>query len=384
MQRALLLLTLVLAPACREGSENSNAQAAFLPIPTASGDGSSCRGVGLTPSATPTALSLASTSIGPSSQLTAESGSQLLFVTGGDGSVVQIDVSGGSPVETTLVAPGVIDALLASPLIGISTPAELAGVCVIDSARLGVLEATSNTVLQISRLVPDTVSLLAGFPDEIPGFADGPRLIARFSLTGGSRLVATGENTLLVADSGNHRVRRVELTNQGFVSSLAGLGSPTYLDGALPASGFDTPSGIALACSGEILVVESGAAGQGGHRLREISVGGESFFGLLGSVATLAGDGLDMTVGGPMASLAGPTGLLSTSDGEVYFVDGSTGFLRRHVLATGETDCPGFADCATATAGPAPFTGANASVALDDVSGLLYVLDPSAGTISSL
>lgn len=341
-------------------------------------------GAGLTVAALPTALVLSSLNIGPASQVCGEPGTQLLFATGGDGAIVQIDVSGVNPVETTIVAAGVIDALLANPLIGISTPAVLSGICVIDATRLAVIEGTSNTILEIDRLVPDTVSLMAGFPSETPGSADAPRALARFAFSEPSSLIASGDDALLVVDGGNHTVRRVDLGADGAVTTLSGLGTPFFNDGDIAAAAFDTPSGIALACSGEILVVEAGTAGNGGHRLRRVSVGSQSFFGLLGSVETLAGDGQELTVGGSLASLAGPTGLLSTSDGQVYWMDGSSGFLRSYSFATGDTDCPGFVDCATATAGAAPFLGPAASLALDDVAGVLYVLDPSATTLYSL
>ncbi|MEX1026102.1 MAG: hypothetical protein WD226_13590 [Planctomycetota bacterium] len=382
MRHLVCLLPLLVA--CREGTEASATQSTFVPIPTSSLDAASCHGAGLAPAAVPTPVPLATLNIGPSSQLAAEAGTQLLFATGGDGAVVQIDMSSGTPVETTIVSPGTLDALLANPLIGIATPAVLSGLCVLDAAHLAVVERTSNTILLINRLIPDTVAILAGFPNEQPGFADGPAALARFSFGATSSCVPTGDGALLVTDPGNHALRRVELASGGFVVTVAGLGTPVHNDGNISEAGFDTPSGIAIACTGELLVVESGASGNGGHRLRELRVGSTGFFGALGSVSTLAGDGVESTIGGAMASLAAPTGLLSTLDDAVFWMDASTGLLRRYSFLTELTDCPGFVDCAAATMAGGPFAGVDASLALDEVSGSLYVLDPSAATLFSL
>ena len=83
--------------------------------------------------------------IGPMSQIAAPAGADILYLTGGDASVHELDFSGGvPPVDTVLVASGVFDAALAA--IGIAMPAQLSGVAVLDAANLLVVEHTSNTI----------------------------------------------------------------------------------------------------------------------------------------------------------------------------------------------------------------------------------------------
>src|SRR5262245_38321164 len=94
--------------ACREGSENSNA--AFLPIlPSDSGTQACAPPAG---ALTPVAVTLAPATaavIGPGSSIAGVAGSEVLFLTGSDASVHELDFSAGDPPsDTTLVAAGVI------------------------------------------------------------------------------------------------------------------------------------------------------------------------------------------------------------------------------------------------------------------------------------
>ena len=71
----------------------------------------------------------------------------------------------------------------------------------------------------IRKITGGSVSTLAG--DGNPGFLDNTSgLFARFSSP--RSLIAVG-STLFVADTGNHVIRRVDTTDSGFVTTLAGL-----------------------------------------------------------------------------------------------------------------------------------------------------------------
>ena len=167
------------------------------------------------------------------------------------------------------------------------------------------------------------------------------------------------------------------------VVTVAGTGAPGFSDGDLWGALFDTPVGLSVSCNGWLLVTETGAAGLGGHRLRAVAIGDITFFGIMGTAATLAGDGTEATVEGigDAASLAGPVSLASTSEGDLYWLDSSTGILRRHETGTGATDCPLFASCADALVGPLNFTiDGRFSMALTD-GDVLYVIDADAGTL---
>jgi sugar lactone lactonase YvrE len=103
------------------------------------------------------------------------------------------------------------------------------------------------------------------------GFADAQGADARFNQPIGLALDA--EENLLVADWGNHAIRRV--TMAGAVSTVAGNGEKGFADGAVAAARFNGASDLVVDGEGVIVVADFH-----NHRLRKI-VGGQ--------VTTLAG-----------------------------------------------------------------------------------------------
>ncbi|MEW6073463.1 MAG: hypothetical protein AB1726_12845 [Planctomycetota bacterium] len=367
---------------CRKGTASPTSSFNALSLPLWGTHG--CNGANqvFVPPQVPVEVPLATLVLGPWSQIAALQAGEVLYATGAGATVVVLDFTGGSPpVETELVGAGIVDALLAG--LGIAGPAELAGVAIADEHTLVVAEHASNTLLLVSRDTPDTVALLAGYPSGIPGFADGVDQQIRFSFTGPAPIVPTGDGYLLVADPGNHAVRFLAVGTSVSSLTICGNGAPGFADGMPGEALLDTPAGLTAACDGRLLVVERGTEGIGGHRLRAIAIGDYTFFGLLGDVTTLAGDGTDETAQGTggLARLAGPVSLASTSEGDVYWIDATTGILRRHASATGETDCPMFTDCAEAVGGAALFTpGGRFSLAVT-AGDVLYVVDAGAGKL---
>lgn len=371
-------LSLVVLAACRDGETETTSAIAVVPSPLAA---AGCTGPDqlFTAPQTPNAVALSVLDIGPTSQVCAAGDSETLFATGDQAQVVALDVSGGAPVETELVAAGTIAALLNT--LGVTSPPELGGIVVLDADTLLVVEMTSNTILSVDRTTPDTVELWAGLPSETPGFADGPAVtatadcplgFARFGFTTPTALCPTGTSgsSVYVADPANHAVR---LVADGCVTTVCGLGSPQSLDGSLSIAGFDTPVGISTRCAGSLLIVEAG------NKLRELGFTSGSF-GVSGSVTTLAGDGTEATTqgDGEAAQLALPVSVLSTSAGDVYWLDSATGILRRMSGAADTVDCPLAVDCASAIA---DFTPGGVLSLTQTPAGALYVLDADADTL---
>lgn len=387
-------LVLALAAGCRE-SASSNAGSTSLPIEPNAEGASGCVGPDQAFSAgqVPSTVTLGTLAIGPESQLTAARGGEVLYATGAGATVVQLDFSGGAvPVETTLVGAGVVAALYAQPEIDIADAPVLSGLTVLDASSLVVMEQTANVLLRVSRTTPDDVSLLAGRPSVAPGFADGfaldpggpgsPPPLCRFSFDRPAELVATGEMPprLFIDDPGNHALRQLAFSS-GFVSTLAGSGAPFFADGNLSETLFDSPVGMTLDCD-DALVISEAAGAVAGNRLRRVTIGAANPFGggLFGISTTLAGDGADMTTDGAaqVASLASPTSPFATASGELYWIDATTGVLRR--LAADQVDCPLHADCAAAVGAP-NFTPGGVFSLTQTEGGVLYVLDATAGTL---
>jgi sugar lactone lactonase YvrE len=95
------------------------------------------------------------------------------------------------------------------------------------------------------------VSALAGSGSAT--WADGTGTSASFSSPAGLAMAAVDDALVYVADSNNHRIRAVGFYN-GSVTTLAGAGVASFLDGAALAAYFYTP----LACAVTALPIERG------------------------------------------------------------------------------------------------------------------------------
>jgi sugar lactone lactonase YvrE len=216
----------------------------------------------------------------------------------------------------------------------------------------------------VRRIAPTgEVTTVAG--DGVSGYVDGPAAQARFNAPEGLALTASG--TLLVADTGNHRIRVVSAA--GVVSTLAGSGSKAFGNGEGLAASFNTPVGLALDALGTLYVADSG-----NHRIRAVSPAG--------AVSTWAGTGVAGTTDGAAGSARfnSPRDLAFEADGSLLVLDHNSQRLRRvstaGVVTTVAGGAPGFAD------GPAGTfhrprglaTGVDGTIYVCDYSGLRAVV----------
>jgi hypothetical protein len=124
-------------------------------------------------------------------------------------------------------------------------------------------------------------------------------------------MALNGDNSILVADQTNNRIRRVTLT--GVVTTFAGTGAEGMQNGSVATATFDGPQGVAIA--GENIYV----ADTFNHVIRRITGG---------QVTTQAGDGIAGFVDaeGTAAEFFGLEGISVTPDGSVLWIaDGSGG-----------------------------------------------------------
>lgn len=96
------------------------------------------------------------------------------------------------------------------------------------------------------------VTTLAG--EIAAGFADGTGLAARFNRP--HALVLAPNGHLFVADTDNHRIRRI--TPDGTVSTVAGQADAGLRDGTGSFSQFSRPEGLALTSNGLLVVADTG------------------------------------------------------------------------------------------------------------------------------
>ncbi len=196
----------------------------------------------------------------------------------------------------------------------------LAGAKFNDPAGL-VFDAQGNLFVADSRnhvirkvAVDGAVSLLAGTVGEA-GFANGSGTGVKFDTPFG--VAIAGDGSLLVADTGNHMLRRVTIT--GAVTTYAGLaGTPGNTNGTLVEARFRSPLGLKRDAAGNVWVADSG-----NHTIRRITPAG--------MVETVAGvPDVWGAFDGPAASAKfnGPVDVAIAADGRVFISDGFNHTIR--------------------------------------------------------
>lgn len=136
----------------------------------------------------------------------------------------------------------------------------------VAAALDGTLFVADSDNHTLRRITPDgVVSTLAGVAGE-PGYADGAGVLARFNLP--AALVLDPAGNLYVADAGNHTIRKV--TVAGVVSTFVGRpGTSGSADGARDAVRFNAPQAITLDNEGNLLVADTG-----NHTVRRVTPDG--------------------------------------------------------------------------------------------------------------
>ncbi|WP_411031836.1 IPT/TIG domain-containing protein [Spongiimicrobium sp. 3-5] len=161
----------------------------------------------------------------------------------------------------------------------------------------------------------EAVKIFAGNGE---GMVNGNIDEAKFNSPSG--IAVDEEGNILIADSGNNRIRKI--TPEGMVYTLAG-GRSGGSDGQGMNAQFSNPSGIALGPEGNIYVSDSRS-----HRIRKITPEG--------LVSTLAGSTVGYSDGfGNVAQFYNPMGLTVDSNGIVYVADNENQRIRK-IMPNGE------------------------------------------------
>jgi sugar lactone lactonase YvrE len=150
------------------------------------------------------------------------------------------------------------------------------------------------------------------------GGDEGPAVRALLNFP--TAVAVDAEGQLYIADTMNHRIRRVE-AGTGRITTIAGVGQPRFGGDGGPAvsAGLNEPS--ALTVQGARLYI----ADQSNNRVRVIDLASGIISTIAGTgSASYNGDGLLATE----ASLAGPSGLAIGTDGTLFIADTFNGRVR--------------------------------------------------------
>jgi len=175
-----------------------------------------------------------------------------------------------------------------------------------------------------------------------------------------------GADNLYIADSGNHRIRRVDGAT-GVIITVAGNGALGFSGdgGVSTAARLTNPSGVALDGSGNLYIAD-----WGNNRIRRVD--GATFI-----ITTIAGNGVQAFSGdggvSTAAQLNNPAGVVLDSAGNLYIADWGNSRIRR---------VDGTTDIITTVAGPGGDGGPATAAWLDqplgvsvDSSGNLYIAE---------
>lgn len=201
------------------------------------------------------------------------------------------------------------------------------GITVDPQGNLYVADSEANSIYKVAS--NGTTTIYAG--EGTPGFRDGTKNSARFH---GPSDVAWGKDgALYVADTLNHRIRKIDASGQ--VSTVAGGGDQvdedgfpigSDQDGRGTAARLNEPTSLSFSPTGELYFTDTG-----NQRIRFITREGE--------VKTLAGSGTEMVEnryrkGGyqdgkaAAAKFHSPLGIEVGADGTVYVADTYNHMIR--------------------------------------------------------
>jgi sugar lactone lactonase YvrE len=179
------------------------------------------------------------------------------------------------------------------------------GIAWAPDGTLVVADSGAHTILCIDPAT-GTVTVVAGKPNE-SGFADGDAVSARFNAPVGVAVGADG--TIFVADTYNDRIRAID--KNGSVRTLAGGNTPGFADSPNGADArFDTPGGIAVAPDGTVIVADTD-----NHRIRRVTLEG-AVTTVAGSGAYGSRDGLlsEATFAEPIGVAVAAAGSIYVAD----------------------------------------------------------------------
>lgn len=192
-------------------------------------------------------------------------------------------------------------------------------VAVDGKGRLYIADTMNHRIRKVD-LGTGTITTVAGTGQHRFSGEGGPAGAA--ALNEPSALAVDAEGNLYIADQSNNRVRRVEAAS-GVIRTIAGTGQAGYTGDGMPAveSGLAGPSGLAFGPDGALYIADTFNG-----RIRRVDL-------VTGIISTVVGDGGDYRYqGNPQefsTSLSRPYGIAVQADGDILITDSDSHLIRR-------------------------------------------------------
>ncbi|WP_311951007.1 DUF6443 domain-containing protein [Mucilaginibacter terrae] len=157
---------------------------------------------------------------------------------------------------------------------------------------------------RIRKVTPS--GIVSTFAGGVTGYADGTGTSARFNHPSSTSTDASGN--VYVGDQSNHRIRMI--SPSGVVSTRAGNGTAGYADYVSLSASFNVPIGIAMDASGNLYVADTW-----NHRIRKVAANNMvSTVAGSGGTGMNNGAALSSTFNYPTAVAVGPSNILYVLD----------------------------------------------------------------------
>ncbi len=209
-----------------------------------------------------------------------------------------------------------------------------------DGATLYVADTGNNRIRSV-RLSDGHTELIAG--DGTAGYRDGDGHQARFNKPVGIDLDRKAGRYLYVADTNNHRIREIDLSNNK-VRTIAGSGQAGYKNATGGAAYFSYPEYLAVSNDGKLYISEVGS-----HRIRWADPAS-------GEVRLVSGSGNRGYKNGSWqsAEFNNPKGIVADVDNNRIFVADTWNDVIRRVTISSKT--PPYSESAPTVSGCVPGT----------------------------
>ncbi|QHS50900.1 Ig-like domain repeat protein [Edaphobacter sp. 12200R-103] len=185
--------------------------------------------------------------------------------------------------------------------------------------NLFLADAGSHSIRRIDA-VTGVITTVAG--DGVQGYGGDQGAAAAALLDSPQGIAVDAGGNLYIADSHNHRVRRIDATTR-VITTLAGTGAAGASGDAGPAiqGRLALPRGVSVDLQGNVFVAD-----RENHRIRRID-------GITGTITTFAGDDTQGFGGDggapPSASLDSPRATTVSPSGNLVFADGANSRVRQ-------------------------------------------------------